>query len=191
MVPDMETPHATKPIDWNVVVTLPERTFREALHILHRWGQVRRTAYYNVLVMRVDDPNAFLAEFAAAVAKEPGLLNLVSHVVPAQRSFSFESGDEFEREARAVALGWLTDLASARFYVRLHRRGFKGIISTQPEERFLDEALLTALAAAGTPGHISFEDPDKVIQIETVDGRAGMSLWAREDLHRFSFLGVD
>jgi tRNA(Ser,Leu) C12 N-acetylase TAN1 len=187
----METPHAAKPPGWNVVVTLPERTFREALHVLHRWGHVKRTGYYNVLVMRVDDPNAFLAEFAAAVAEKPGLLNLVSRVAPAQRSFSFENGDEFEREARDIALGWLTDLAGTGFYVRLHRRGFKGIISTQPEERFLDEALLTALAAAGTPGRISFDDPDKVIQIETVDGRAGMSLWTREDLRRFPFLGVD
>lgn len=159
--------------------------------MLGRWGRVGRTGFYNVLIMRVSDPKAFLADFAAAVAESPGLLNLVSHVVPVQQGFSFESSEEFEREARGVALGWLSDLAGSSFYVRLHRRGFKGIISTQPEERFLDEALLAALAEAGTPGRISFEDPDKVIQIETVDGRAGMSLWTREDLRRLPFLGVD
>ncbi len=70
-------------------------------------------------------------------------------------------------------------------------RGLKGVISTQPEERFLDGALLTALAEAGTPGRISFTDPDRVIQIETVDARAGMSLWTRDELCRFPFLGVD
>ncbi len=177
--------------DWNVVVTLPEYTFREASRMLGRWGRVGRTDFHNVLVMYVSDPKAFLADFAAAVAESPGLLNLVSHVVPAQQCFSFESGEEFEREACAIALGWLPDLAGSRFYVRLHRRGFKGIISTQPEERFLDEALLAALAEAGTPGRISFEDPDKVIQIETVGGRAGMSLWTREELRRLPFLGVD
>ena len=73
----------------------------------------------------------------------------------------------------------------------MHRRGFKGIISTQPDERFLDEVVLNALADAGTPGRISFADPDRVIQIETVDGRAGMSLVTREDMHRFQFLGAD
>lgn len=187
----MTTRRVQKLADWNVLVTLPENTFHEARRILTRWGRIEPTGYYNVLVMHVVDPNAFLADFASAVAATPGLLNFVSHVVPAQRSFSFDSSEAFEREARAVALGRLSDLAGASFYVRLHRRGFKGIISTQPEERFLDEVLLNALADAGTPGRIGFSDPDKVIQIETVDGRAGMSLWTREDLRRFPFLGVD
>jgi tRNA(Ser,Leu) C12 N-acetylase TAN1 len=188
---DMTTRRAPKAADWNVLVTLPENTFREARRLLSRWGHVEPTGYYNVLVMHVADPNVFLAEFAAAVGETPGLLNLVSHVVPAQRTFCFETSEAFEREARAVALGWLPDLAGASFYVRLHRRGFKGIISTQPEERFLDDVLLAALADAGTPGRINFADPDKVIQIETVDGRAGLSLWTREDLRRLPFLGVD
>jgi tRNA(Ser,Leu) C12 N-acetylase TAN1 len=188
---DMTTRRVQKLADWNVLVTLPENTFHEARRILTRWGRIEPTGYYNVLVMHVVDPNAFLADFASAVAATPGLLNFVSHVVPAQRSFSFDSSEAFEREARAVALGRLSDLAGASFYVRLHRRGSKGIISTQPEERFLDEVLLNALADAGTPGRIGFSDPDKVIQIETVDGRAGMSLWTREDLRRFPFLGVD
>lgn len=187
----MTAPHATKLADWNVVVTLTEQTLRQARRTLQRWGRVARTEFQNVLVMHVSDPKAFLAEFAAAVAEAPGLLNVLSHVVPAQRSFSFDGAEAFERQARAVALGWLPDLAGSNFYVRLHRRGFKGVIATQPEERFLDEALLTALAEAGTPGRINFDDPDRVIQIETVDGRAGMSLWTREDLRRFPFLGVD
>jgi hypothetical protein len=72
----------------------------------------------------------------------------------------------------------------------LHRRGFKGGLSTPKEERFLDEALLDALEKQGTPGRIDFEDPDAVIQIETVDGRAGMSLWTRDDLRRCGFLGL-
>ncbi len=159
--------------------------------MLAHWGRVSRTGFYNVLVMRVSDPKAFLADFTVAITESPGLLNLVSHVVPAETGFSFESSEEFEREARAIALNWLRNLAGSSFYVRLHRRGFKGIISTQPEERFLDETLLVALAEAGTPGRISFEDPDMVIQIETVDGRAGMSLWTREELRRYPFLGVD
>jgi tRNA(Ser,Leu) C12 N-acetylase TAN1 len=141
--------------------------------------------------MHVADPDVFLADFASAVAETPGLLNFVSHVVPMQKRFPFDSSEAFERQARAIALDWLPDLAGASFYVRLHRRGLKGIISTQPEQRFLDQVLLAALADAGTPGRISFAVPDKVIQIETVDGRAGMSLWTREDLRRFPFLGVD
>jgi hypothetical protein len=35
--------------DWNVIVTLPEATFREARNLLRRWGEVRRTDYFHVL----------------------------------------------------------------------------------------------------------------------------------------------
>lgn len=72
----------------------------------------------------------------------------------------------------------------------MHRRGFKGKLSTAKEERFLDETLVDALDALSAPGRITFTDPDAILQIETVDGRAGLSLWRREDLRRYPFLGV-
>ena len=65
-----------------------------------------------------------------------------------------------------------------------------GPVSTPKEERFLDEALLDALDAEGAPGRIAFTDPDAILQIETIDGRAGISLWDREDLQRYPFLGA-
>jgi hypothetical protein len=52
----------------------------------------------------------------------------------------------------------------------------------------LDEALLDAMAAVGKPGKLSFTDPDVVIAIDTVDERAGMSLWTRDDLARHRLL---
>jgi tRNA(Ser,Leu) C12 N-acetylase TAN1 len=174
--------------DWNVVVTLPEQTFREASRLLGRWGAVKRTSYYNVLGMKVEDPNHFLVDFSTAVDETPGILNFVSHVVPAQQTFEFRTAEEFEARARDIALSWAPKLARKSFHVRLHRRGFKGILSTPKEERFLDEALLAAL---GTFGRIGFEDPDAVIQIETIDGRAGMSLWTRDELRHCPFLGRD
>jgi len=178
-------------VDWNVVVTVVEHGFREACELLRRWGRVTRTGYYNVLGLQVADPAKFLEDFAAVVAVSPGLLNFVSHVVPAEASFAFDDAPAFESQARDIALGWLARLAGKSFHVRLHRRGFKGRLATQHEERFLDEVLLAALASAGTPGRIAFDDPDAIIQIETIDGRAGMSLWTRDDLRRFPFLGVD
>ena len=177
--------------DWNVVATALEDSFRDARELLRRWGPVKGTPYYNVLVMTVEDPLRFLADFAAAVAENPGYLNFVSHLFPAQRSFDFADAGEFEARAREIALGWTGDLAGKSFHVRMRRRGFKGTLSTPKEERFLDEALLQALDAAGTPGRIGFEAPDAIIQIETVDGRAGLSLWSAADLRRYPFLGVN
>ena len=56
------------------------------------------------------------------------------------------------------------------------------------EERFLDDVLLTVL---GGGGRMLFTDPSMVIEIETIDGRAGMSLWTRDEIQRCPFLGVD
>ena len=176
---------------WNVVVTLPEATFVDACRLLGRWGKVRRTHFYNVLAMRVADPRAFLHDFANAVAEAPGLLNIVSHVVPAHRTFDFQTHEEFEQKVRDILHAWLPQLAGASFYVRLHRRGDKKVLPGQPEERSLDAMLLQALVVAGTPGRISFDDPDLAVQIETIDGRAGVSLWSREERKRCPFLGID
>jgi hypothetical protein len=73
----------------------------------------------------------------------------------------------------------------------MHRRGFKGRLSSQHEERFLDEVLLEALDTRGKPSRITFEDPDAILALETVDSRAGVSLWTREDIQRYPFLHLD
>jgi tRNA(Ser,Leu) C12 N-acetylase TAN1 len=73
----------------------------------------------------------------------------------------------------------------------MHRRGFKHRISSHEEECRLGAALLDALDVAGTPGSLSFENPDAIVAIETVGQRAGISLWSREDLERYPFLRLD
>lgn len=174
--------------DWNVVVTVAEQGFRDAVRLLRKWGTVKRTAYYNVIGMKVGNPKAFLADFAVAVAESPGVLNFISHVVPAQETFDFGTAEEFEERARAIALAWVPKLGGKTFHVRLHRRGFKAMLSSPREERFLDETLLAALKGTA---RISFADPDAVIGIETIDGRAGMSLWTRDEIRACPFLGTD
>ena len=176
--------------DWNVLVTLAEPTFRIARKLLARWGTLRRTKYFNVTVMAVADPVSFLHEFNAAVEQSPGILNAMSHVAPFEHLFEFDDAAEFETKAREIALNYVPLLIGKSFHVRLHRRGLKGTISTPTEERFLDETLLGALAAAGSPGRISFEDPDFVLLIETVAQRGGLALWTREELKRYPFLPV-
>jgi tRNA(Ser,Leu) C12 N-acetylase TAN1 len=176
--------------DWNVLLTLAEPTFRIARKLLARWGTLRRTKYFNVTVMAVADPVSFLHEFNAAVEQSPGILNAMSHVAPFEHLFEFDDAAEFETKAREIALNYVPLLIGKSFHVRLHRRGLKGTISTPTEERFLDETLLGALAAAGSPGRISFEDPDFVLLIETVAQRGGLALWTREELKRYPFLPV-
>jgi tRNA(Ser,Leu) C12 N-acetylase TAN1 len=112
-------------------------------------------------------------------------------VVPAQRSFEFQSAEEFESRARSLVLQWLPRLAGRSFHVRFHRRGASYALRTPDVERALDDALIQALQEAGTPGKLSFSDPDAVIVIDTIDDRAGMSLWTREDLAQHRLLRPD
>lgn len=176
--------------DWTVVASTHPEAFERGRQLLEQFGRVDRTDYFNVLVLVPDDPDGFLQRFAAMAANVPGVLEILSRVMPAARCFDFQSPEEFEEKARAIVLEWLPRLAGRRFHVRMHRRGFKGRISSQAEERFLDEALLAALDEAGAPGHIDFADPDAVIDVETVGGRAALAIWTREELKKYPFLRV-
>ncbi len=77
--------------------------------------------------------------------------------------------------------------------MRLHRRrGDSPVrLSSQAEERHLADSIIERLRKIGQRGRLDFEDPDYVIDVETVGERAGMSLWSRDDLKRFAFLRVN
>lgn len=158
---------------------------------MQEFGYVRTSSFRNVLLLEVEDTKEFLERFGERARSDPNVLSAVSRVVPAVRSFHFSLPEEFEEKARAIALEWVPRLGGKSFHVRLHRRGFKGRLLSPEEERFLDRALLETLETAGAPGSITFDDPDAIIDVETVGNWAGMSLWTREDLERYPFLKID
>jgi len=178
--------------DWNVVVSVFEPGFKRARDLLEPIGPVQKTDYFNVLVMKIDDTEGFLRTLKDWSAKDPDIFTqCISRAIPLTVLFGFQTPAEFEAKAREAAARWLPDLAGTRFHVRMHRRGFAGRLSSQNEERFLDEFLLSKLNEAGTPVSIDFQDPDAILSVETVGQRAGLALWARDQLRIYSFLGLD
>jgi tRNA(Ser,Leu) C12 N-acetylase TAN1 len=175
----------------NVVVSVHDHGYKRAHELLELYGRIQKTDYYNVFAMTVEDTGAFLERLGKLTEVVPEVLGVISRVAPAQISFVFQSAEEFEAKAREAALARVPELAGKSFHVRFHRRGFKGRLSSHDEERFLDEVLLQAVEAAGTPGRIAFDDPDAVIDVETLGNWAGLSLWTRDDLARYPFLKVD
>ncbi len=173
-----------------VVATTREQGFDRGRQLLAQFGQVFRTDFFNVLLLVPDDPDSFLERFAAMVRNVPQVMETLSRVVPAEADFTFDGPEDFEARARDIVLGWASRLHGKSFHVRMHRRGFKGRLSSQHEERFLDDALLGRLDEDGAPGRIDFADPDAVIDIETLDDRAGLSFWTRDDLKDYPFLKV-
>jgi hypothetical protein len=73
----------------------------------------------------------------------------------------------------------------------MHRRGHRGELGSLSEEWFLDGVILEKTTELGRPARMSFSDPDFIIDIETVDDRAAVSLWSREERARFPFLRID
>lgn len=177
--------------DWNVVVTIREKGFVLACEFMEEFGRIEKTPYYNVLVMRVENVREFLEGLRREMVENPGIMNFLARVIPVTLVFDFRTPEEFEGKAREAALQWTPLLAGKRFYVRIHRRGFKGRLSSMEVERFLADALLKALEEAGKPGQIAFEKPDGVLDVEILGQEAGLSFWTREEMERYPFLRLE
>ncbi len=174
---------------WNVVVST--RDFRRAIEVLEEFGPVHKTEFFNVLVLTVGNVRQFLEDLKTLIHEDPPVAEALGRVVPVTVTFTFQTRDAFETQARQKVLDWVRDLAGKSFHVRMHRRGFKDRIKSLEEERFLDELLLDLLDQAGTPGRIRFEDPDAILVVETVGQRAGLGLWTREDRENYPFMQLD
>lgn len=177
--------------DWNMLVTVRESRYQEARQRLCELGEVGETGFFNVLVLRVDDIHQTLERLRAWFETEPQIRGWLGHAVPVTTTFSFASPAEFEAQARAAVMDWLQELAGKSFHVRMRRRGFKGRLSSQEEERRLGNVIVEALAEAGTSARVAFDDPDVIIFVETVGQQAGLSIWTREMLARYPFLHPD
>lgn len=174
--------------DWNVLVTVNAGGWKAALRLLRSLGRVAETQFYNVLLVHVDDPRAFLDALQELAVRDPGAVACLARVAPVETIFTFSSAEEFEARARAATASYAPALAGKSFHVRIHRRGFKGRLSGQAEERALAEALLQAASGSGAPARICFEDPHLIVTIETVGPQAGVALLSREDLARHPFV---
>jgi tRNA(Ser,Leu) C12 N-acetylase TAN1 len=177
--------------DWNVVISIFQDGFRRAIRALRELGKVERSPYHNVLVMKAEDAISLLEAVERKTQESPALYDAISRVAPAACNFEFQSGEEFRERASVVLREWSQRLAGRSFHVRLHRRGDRHGLRTPDTEKFLDEGALAATSEIGMPGRISFTDPDAVIAIDTVDRRAGVALWSREDLARHRLLRPD
>jgi len=177
--------------DWNVVITVHADGYNQARKLLERFGKVGKTDYFNILLMQSEDPRQLLDALQQEANWDPESIAPLARVLPVVRTFTFQTAAEFEGKARKAVWDWLPVLGGKSFHLRMHRRGFKGRLSSMDEERFLDTYLLEALEMAGTRGEITFDDPDAILALETVGPRAGLSLWTREELERYPLLHLD
>jgi tRNA(Ser,Leu) C12 N-acetylase TAN1 len=175
---------------WNVIVTARGDRLPEARRGLRAIGRVERTGFYNVLAMNVEELQSFLPRLERLVADDPGLRESLASVFPAERCFDFSDAADFEAKAREAALGWVPRLAGKSFHVRVHRRGRKGTLVSPAEERFVADALLSATREMGDPARVTFDDPDAILLVQTIGGRAGIALHTRAEYHEHPLLAT-
>jgi len=176
---------------WNVVITIQEHFFEQALQYLKPFGVLAKTEFYNVLVMQTEDTQQTLQQLQKKLNADADMQTAISRVLPVTHSFTFQTPEEFETKARAIAETLLPKITNKTFHVRMHRRGFKGRLSSKEEEKFLDTYILDQLEQSGSPCKINFENPDVIIVVETVAQQAGISIWNREDIQRYPILKLD
>jgi len=176
---------------WNVVITIQEHFFEQAWKCLKPFGVLAKTDFYNVLVMQTEDTQQTLQQLQKKLTADADLQTAISRVMPVTYGFTFQSAEQFETQARAVVETLLPEVTNKTFHVRLHRRGFKGRLSTIEEEKFLDTYILDQLEQSGSPCKINFDNPDIIIAVETVAQQAGISIWSREDIERYPILKLD
>ena len=85
--------------DWNVVVSVFQDGYTRALRALQKLGMAERSAYHNVLVMKVEDPAVLLEAVEKRTEESPALYDAISRVAPAMRNFDFLSEEEFVEKA--------------------------------------------------------------------------------------------
>lgn len=177
---------------WNVVVTARPDGFEDAEAALRSLGRVERTRFFNVLVMDVEDTEAFLEKLSAMAEVNPDLAERwISRVVPVGETFSCQTRETFREEAARRVRERAGELAGATFHVRMERRGLDEVLDSREEERFLGEVALEAVEEAGASAEVSFDDPDTVVAVETVSVRAGLAFLPRDLRERHPFLRAD
>jgi tRNA(Ser,Leu) C12 N-acetylase TAN1 len=137
--------------DWNVVVSVYQEGFRRVLSALRQLAPTERSDYYNVLIMKADDPIALLTAIEQKTEENTALYDAISRVAPVTRGFEFHSAEDFVEKAKQIIAEWSARLAGRSFHVRLHRRSTKYDLATQDTERLFDDAVLDATAKAGIP----------------------------------------
>ncbi|BAZ94790.1 uncharacterized protein FOKN1_2416 [Thiohalobacter thiocyanaticus] len=176
--------------DWNVVITVQDGTYTLVRQALSRFGTVYKTDYYNVLLMQVPDIQGFIRSLADHLESHPGLRSALARVMPVTVRFTFQAVEGFEEGCRRAIVPWLGELGGRRFHVRMHRRGFKGRLSSQEQEQQLDHYILMNTSSEAQT-QIDFEDPDYILAVETLGQQAGLSLWSRTDRQRYPLLKLD
>ena len=175
---------------WNVLVTSLEGQRESLLRALREFARFRRGGFPNVLVATVEQPREFIAGLGAACDTSPILRTSIGKAVPIDHTLRFASPETFRDEVAAALEPMADRLRGRTFYVRIFRRGFRGLIDSTRFEGELGAHLVAALQARGEHPKVRFADADVAVVIETLHDEVGIAFVDRELREAYPFARV-
>ncbi len=174
---------------WNVLVTAQKRQERYLLRLLKNFGEFKGSGYRDVVIGNVADTFAFLDALEVIRRETPEKLRSLGQIVPLEENFKFDVADFMEKAKEAIC-PYITQVENCKFFVRVVRRGHKGEISGMETEKELDGFILATLEDNEKRATVSIEEFEKMIVIETIENRAGVSLITREMKEKYPLVKV-
>jgi tRNA(Ser,Leu) C12 N-acetylase TAN1 len=110
-------------------------------------------------------------------------------VLPVERTFSF-TPQTFAERVREAVTPFVQRMAGGTFHVRLERRGHKGTILGPAVVQRVGEYVMDLATRQGKTLHVSFQDSDYIVVVETMGNRCGVALVTRELHTRYPFVKI-
>jgi hypothetical protein len=112
--------------DWNIVVSVNEKGFNQAVNILKEFGPISKTEFFNVLVMKVEDIAGMCDTLKKRLEDDPSFLSFLSRLIPVTKSFTFLSPDEFEQKVKETISEWGPQTGGKRISCQDAPQGLQG-----------------------------------------------------------------
>ncbi|NMX20892.1 hypothetical protein C5S30_00300 [ANME-1 cluster archaeon GoMg4] len=171
--------------DWNVVVIGDGDREKELLENLEEDGEFERSGFRDVVIGNVEDIVEFLED--AEHNKYPYL----KRVIPIDDAF-FASPENLIDILKKRVEQYIDEIEPGEtFGFRVERRGMKEDISSQKVEREVGGYFYDLVEKVhGRKPKVNLKNPDKLIAIEIVGNRCGLSFITREMREKYSVIKV-
>jgi tRNA(Ser,Leu) C12 N-acetylase TAN1 len=177
-------------VEWNILATAFMRKERFLLRTLREFGDFKGSGFRDVIIGAVENREAFFEAIESLRREDPERVRPLSQVVPIDKTFQFGVTDLRGKLQDALAPYGEVLENGCRFYIRVKRRGHKGEVSSLEIEKEMSAFIIDALEKTGKQVQIDFEDPAKLIIVETIGNRAGVGLITRTMKERYPFIRV-
>jgi len=165
---------------WNLLATSLEGQRESLLYALRSLAKFRRGGFPNVLIAKVDEPRAFLERLQEAHDRVQAIRGGLGKAIPMERTVRFGGPDTFLDDVTTALEPLLDRIAGRTFFVRVFRRGFRGMIDSTSAEGEIGARLVALLQARGEQPKVTFRDADVAVSIETVRDELGIALLDRD-----------